>query len=352
MTSDPPRHAPFLHRAGWGAGLAAGAALLLLLWFARTVLLVAFAGILLGILLRTPAEWLSRRTRVSPAVGVVLVSVLLLLLLVGAFWARGSAIAEQTAELRERLPIAVARIEEYVRGTSWGRTVLDFMPAPGDALKDASGAIQQATGVLSRALRAVAGAVLVLFVGFVVALSPRPYVEGAMRLVPPRRRARWREVLQRVAATLQWWLLGRLISMTAIGLLTGIGLSLLKVPLAFVLALLAALLSFIPNVGPVLSALPAIVLALVQGPRLALAVVALYLAVQFVESYILEPVIDRKTIYLPPALTVLSQLTMALVAGLLGVALATPLLAVVVVLVRMLYVEDVLDDRRPAEAAR
>lgn len=132
--------------------------------------------------------------------------------------------------------------------------------------------------------------------------------------------------------------------MAVIGILTAVGLALLDIPLAVVLALIAALLSFIPNIGPVLSAAPAVLLGLVESPQKALAVAGLYLGIQFVESYILAPIVDRKTIYLPPALTVVTQLTMALVAGLLGVALATPLLAMVVVLVRTLYVEDVLGD--------
>ena len=121
-------------------------------------------------------------------------------------------------------------------------------------------------------------------------------------------------------------------------------------PLAFVLGLIAALLSFIPNIGPILSAVPAVLLALVQGPRVALWVVALYVGVQIVESYVLDPVIDRKTVYLPPALTILAQLVFALFAGILGLALATPLTAALMVLVTMLYVQDILG-RRDIEVA-
>jgi predicted PurR-regulated permease PerM len=113
--------------------------------------------------------------------------------------------------------------------------------------------------------------------------------------------------------------------------------------------LLAALLTFIPNLGPILSALPAVLLALSIGPRTALSVAILFLGVQAVESYLIEPIVERKTVLLPAALAILAQLSMALVAGLLGVAVATPLLAVIVVLMRMLYVEDGLGDMQPAE---
>ena len=151
-----------------------------------------------------------------------------------------------------------------------------------------------------------------------------------------------REVLAKLSDTLWWWLIGRLIAMTFIGVATGVGLTLLGVPLAFILGLLAALLSFVPNLGPILSALPAILLGFVQSPQTALWVAALYAGVQVVESYVLDPIIDRKTVYLPPAFTISAQLLMGLFAGLLGVTLATPLAAALVVIVTMLYVQDVL----------
>ncbi len=185
---------------------------------------------------------------------------------------------------------------------------------------------------------------MILFLGIVFALGPATYLAGVVRLVPIARRDRAREILRRLGSTLRWWLFGRLISMVVIGVLTGIGLSLLGVPLAIVLALLAALLSFILNIGPILAAVPAVLLGFLQSPAQALYVGLLYLGVQIVETYVLAPFIDRKTIYLPPALTVLAQLTMAVFAGLLGVALATPILAIGVVLVRAVYVEDVLGD--------
>lgn len=340
------RHTPFLRRAGWGAGLLAGAALLLALWFFRDVVLLGFAGLLLALLLRTPADWLVRRTRLPEGVAVGLVAVGLLGLLTALFVWRGPAIGEQTGELREQIPAAVEQLGNRLREYDWGRSLLDNLPEPAELLPDTQGAVARATGVLSGTFTFLTNTVLILFLGLVLALGPSTYVKGAVRLVPPRRRERARDVLHQLAHTLRWWLVGRLISMAVIGVLTGAGLALLGVPLAVVLALIAALLSFIPNIGPVLSAFPAVLLGLAESPQLALSVAGLYAGVQFVESYILDPIVDRKTIYLPPALTVLAQLSMALVAGLLGVALATPLLAVVVVLVRTLYIEDGLGDRR------
>ena len=334
----------FLERVAWGIGLLAGAVLLMAAWHGRDVLLLALAGILVALMLRKPADWLSERTRIPAPLAVGLVTLALVGIVVGTFWWQGGAIGSQAAELRQQIPVAVERIETDLRGTSWGRTLLEHLPAPSEILPEGAGALQQATGALSRTFGVLANLLVVVFLGLVLALSPEPYVRGIVRLVPPARRDRAREILARLASTLRWWLVGRLLSMSIVGVLTFIGLVVLDVPLALVLAVLAAILTFIPNVGPLIALVPAVLLGLVQSPRLALAVLGLYLAVQLVETYVLAPVIDQKTVYLPPALTVLAQIAMALVAGLLGVALATPLLAAVVVLVTALYVEDTLGD--------
>jgi predicted PurR-regulated permease PerM len=143
---------------------------------------------------------------------------------------------------------------------------------------------------------------------------------------------------------LRWWLLGRFASMGIVFVLTWIGLALLGVPLPFLLALIAGLFSFVPTFGPVASAVPAVLVGLSAGLQQALWVALLYLAVQMVESYGITPLIQRRTVRIPPALLVVFQLIMAVLAGVLGVLLATPILVVLMVLVGMLYVEDRLGE--------
>ncbi|HEX6089607.1 MAG TPA: AI-2E family transporter [Gemmatimonadales bacterium] len=329
----------------WGAGLFAGAALLLLVWMIRDVLLLGFAGILLGLVFRAPADWLTARTAVPHGVAVMLVILAMLGLVAGVFVVRGAEIRDQANQLREEIPGAAARLQAQLERTELGREVVENVPDPAALLPDSAGAVQRATGAVTRTFAVLANMLIVLFLGIVLALTPKVYTENALRLVPQKRRARARALFADLDHTLRWWLLGRLISMSAIGLLTWIGLTVLDVPLAFVLALIAALLSFVPNIGPVVSAVPAVLLGLVQSPERALMIAGLYLAVQAIESWLLDPIIDRKTIYLPPALTVLAQLAMAVLAGLPGVALATPLAAVAAVTTRRLYVEGVLGDR-------
>lgn len=319
---------------------------LLLLWHARDVLLLVFAGLLFGVFLRRLSTLVSGHTPVPPAVALALVVLGLTGALVGAFWLQGGTIAEESALLREELPRAAEEIRERIAGTELGGRLIEQLPEDEAALlPDDPDTISRATGVVSSTFSALATAGIILFLGIVFAATPDVYVRGLLALFPEERVQRVRELLEQLSDTLWWWLIGRLIAMAFIGVVTGVGLALLGVPLAFILGLLAALLSFIPNLGPILSALPAVLLGFVQGPQTALWVVALYVGVQVVESYVLDPIIDRKTVYLPPAFTITAQLLMGLFAGLLGVTLATPLAAAVVVAVTMLYVQDVLGRR-------
>lgn len=335
---------PFARRVLVTLGLGAVVLLaLLLVWHARDVLLLAFAGVLLALFLRTPASWLSERTPLPDLVSLGVVVIGLIALIAAAFVFRGPAIADEARALREQLPKASEQLQQRLERYEWGQRALEQVPDNvEDAFPDAGSAISKVTGAASRTFAILANFAIILFLGLVLAGGPRPYINGLVTLVPRSRQPRAREVLAEVGLTLRWWLLGRIIAMTVIGVSTWIGLWLLDIPLAFVLALLAALLSFIPNLGPILSAIPAILLGLSESPQTALYVALLYAGIQAVESWIIDPIIDKKTVYLPPALVVVTQLSLALASGLLGVALATPLIAAGVVLVKMLYIEDVL----------
>lgn len=320
---------------------------LLVAWFARDVLLLVFAGVLLAVSLRTMARWIHDRTRLptSLALGLVVVGMIGGITLI--FWSRGPSMAAEFETLRRDIPRAVEAVEARLRQSDWGRRLVDELPSLQDVLPDARAAMSRATGVVSRTFGALTTFVVILFLGVAFAATPHPYVSGLLALVPPRREARAREVVERVTDTLWWWMVGRVLSMAVIGVATGIGLWLLGIPLAFTLAIIAALLTFVPNVGPLLAALPAVLLGFAQSPRMALYVVLLYAGIQAVETYVLAPVIDRRTVALPPALTVIAQLLLVMVAGLLGAALAAPLAAVAVVLVSMLYVHDILGRPEP-----
>lgn len=347
MTSPADARAAVRYRAALAVAVVL---LLLLVWIARSVVLLAFAGLLLSIALRTPADWLAERTPLTPRWALVAVVGGVLLVLVGGFWLRGPAVAAEIDALRDRLPEAIERLKQRVAASEFGARVIEQAPEAEELLPDAPVAVERATGVLSGILKGVAHAAVVLFLGVVFAAQPQLYTDGLVRLVPPRRRERAREVLGELGTTLKRWLLAQLISMTIVGVLTGIGLWVLGIPLAFTLALIAGLLEFVPYVGPLLAGVPAVLLGFLQGPQQALYVLLLFLAIQAVESYVVQPVVQWKAVFIPPALIILGQLVFAILGGGWGVALAAPLVAVVLVLVRTVYVEDVLKDRDTAPA--
>jgi predicted PurR-regulated permease PerM len=191
----------------------------------------------------------------------------------------------------------------------------------------------------------LAGALVILVFGLYMAAEPRYYLDHTVRLIAPRHRERGRDVLLSVGDTLKWWLVGKLLSMGVIGVLTWLGLWLLGIPLALVLAIVAALLTFVPNFGPFVAAVPAVLLAFLESPMKAFYVALLYVGVQLAETYLITPIIQRRTVRIPPALIISSQLLMGAVVGLFGVALATPLAAAAMVVVAKLYVEKVERNR-------
>lgn len=313
------------------------------------VLLLAFAGLLLALSLSGVGASVAKRTFLSRRWATALL--VLALASAGVLVARLVApnLARQVNELSEALPEAVSDLLDQVDEYPGGSALVARLRDPGE-LMNAQETLSRARGVLSTTAGALASFMAFLFIGLFVSFEPDLYYKGLLRLVPLGRRGRVDEVLREVAHALRLWVLSKLLAMTVVGAATWLGLSLLGVPLAFVLALFSALLTFIPNFGPVISAIPPVLLALAESPSRALFVVILYVCVQTVESYLITPLIERKTVALPPALTITAQLSMGLIAGGIGVIVATPLTAVGLVLVKQLYVRDVLGDVAEGES--
>jgi predicted PurR-regulated permease PerM len=312
--------------------------------YAVDVLLVAFAGVLFAILLRSPADFLSNHTRMGEKWSLVVTVLLLLAFVAVAGWLLTPSIAEQADELRQTLPKSIGQIEAQVKQYEWGRWLLEKAPEPAEVIPRPRALLSRITGVLSGTLGVIGIAVFIFFIGLFFAIQPRLYTEGIVKLVPIRKRDRARELIGQIGAQLQWWLIAKMAAMVFVGGLTWLGLWLLGTGMALALALLAALLTFIPNLGPIIAAVPAVLIGLVDGPATAAWVVVLYVAIQTVESYLLTPLLQQQAVSLPPALTVTMQLVLAGFIGGIGLALATPLTVVLLVLVRTLYVRDTLGD--------
>jgi predicted PurR-regulated permease PerM len=181
-------------------------------------------------------------------------------------------------------------------------------------------------------------------VGLYLAAEPELYRKGVLHLVPKKKRERAQEVLNTVGYTLRWWLLGQLVAMSFVFALSWAGLAALGVPLALTLAVISGLLTFIPFLGPIIAAIPAILVALMEGWQLALGVTLLYVVIQNAEGYIITPLVQRQAVELPPALTLTAEILMILLLGFFGLVFAVPLAAATMVAVKMIYVQDILGD--------
>jgi predicted PurR-regulated permease PerM len=318
--------------------------LTLLLWQAAQVLLILFAGVLLAVLLNTISGWVHAKTRIPYGWSLALVVILLAGLLTLSFVLLAPSVGEQMTQLTKTLPASVQQLQENLGKYGWGRWVLQQVPQFDDMVSDPDVIMARASGIFSSTLGIIVDTALFLFVGIYLASEPNLYVNGIIKLVPVHRRERAHQVFNVLGYTLKWWLIGRILSMLLVGIATAIGLWLLDMPLALTFGLLAALCDFIPNIGPIIAAIPAVLLGFTIGSDQALYVVLLYFGVQTFEGFLLTPLVERRTVSLLPVLVLLGQVVLGLLAGGLGVALASPLMAVSLVLLKMLYVEDVLHD--------
>jgi predicted PurR-regulated permease PerM len=207
-----------------------------------------------------------------------------------------------------------------------------------------SGATKYLFPFLSSTIAGVAGLLLIVFLSIYIAADPDLYHRGLMHLFPHAARRRAGEVLSAIAVVLRKWLVTQLIAMAVIGTVSTIVLLVLNVKAAFALGLLAGLFEFIPTVGPILSAVPAVAMGFLDSPEKALWVAIAYILIQFAENHLLIPLLMKGGIDVPPVVTILSQALMALLFGFLGLMTAVPLAAAVLVTVKMLYVEGVVGD--------
>ena len=321
----------------------------LLVWRLVDVLLLTFAGVLIAVLLRAPADWLSARTRMSPNLAIALVLVVLTAALGGAVWAIAPEVGRQFDELLTQMPGAARELSASLEQYGWGRWLVARAQSTGEMLARPE-ALQGAGRALSTTFGALASVFVVAVVGLWVTLQPRVYIDNGARLLPVAMRPRVLALVGECGQALRRWLLGCLVSMLVVTAATSVGLWLLGVPLALVLALLAGSMVFIPNFGPVLAAIPALLLALTQGPTAALWVGVLYVGVQVVENTIITPLIQRQAVSLPPALTMVAQAAMGVLAGGLGVIIAVPATALALLIVRRLHVDPLEDPDAPFAA--
>ena len=365
-----------------------------LVWIASPLFLAAFLGVLFGLAVEGGVDRL-QRLRIPRGLGAFLIVFAFYGALVGLGAWMAPTLREQGAELRTRLPQAIDRVEEWLndrpgfiglvlRGTSAPAT-----PAARDTTADTSSAARAAEAVreaqreaqrdtasgalpgggetptetlrervaaslsgvgrylfpfITSTFAILGGLLLITVIAIYIGADPETYHRGLLHLFPHGSRKRAGEVLSAMATVLRKWLVTQLIAMAAIGTVTTAVLLFLDVKAAFALGIIAGLLEFIPTIGPILSALPAVAMGFLDSPEKALWVAVAYVIIQQLENHVLIPKLMEGGLDIPPVLTIMAQALMAIVFGFLGLLVAVPMLAAVMVPIKLLYVQDVIGD--------
>ncbi len=349
-----------------------------LLWIAHPVVFLFFLGVMFGLPIAQGADWLEAR-RVPRGLGVAMILTVFLGLLVGGAVGMAPILREQSRELQQRLPEATDKIDAWLGHRANGvlgilfnepsadsaRRVppgADSIAVPSRAGDVAAGGdlrreiTRQFSGAQHSFLRvmtstfAISGAfLLVLFIAAYIAADPALYHGGILQLVPRRERDRVALTLTRLATTLRRWLVTQLIAMLVIGGVTTVFLFVIHVKAALPLGILAGVAKFIPIVGSIFAAIPAMAMAFIDSPHKALVVGVGYFVIQFLENHLLVPLLMKRGVNLPPAMTLGIQALMSVLFGFLGLLVAVPLLAVILTIIRTMTGKDLREISAEAE---
>jgi predicted PurR-regulated permease PerM len=314
-----------------------------LMWRGINTLMVVFAGVLFAVLLSALTDWVSARTRLPRGWSLGIVVVVLLAVTGGIGFLLANRLAVEFRQLAKELPQSIEQVRNYLSQYAWGNVLLEQLPKAENALPEIA-RYTQIPGLVSGLTGFLVDIVVIFFVGIFGAAEPEVYKAGLLHLVPPSQRQRGSEAIDAIGYNLRWWLVGQIVLMILMWVTTTAGLWLLGVPLALVLGVIAGILELIPYIGAWLSAVPALLMSLLISPTHLLMTLGLYLLLHILEGYLFLPLIQRRAAHIAPALTLVTQVLLGEMLGLIGLFVAAPLTVVVVVLLKMLYIEDTLGD--------
>ena len=325
----------FIKKVWITAGIAVFMVLVVLLLRASvSVLLMILAGALVALFFHGFAGLIGRKTKLSHKWSMALSIVLTFLFIVLTSWLMGSRIQSQVEELSSKFPAMVEQAKSQLNRSAIGQKILDQTSG-----QDSAKLVSSVKNFFSSTFGVLGDLYIILFLGIFFTADPKVYRTGVLALVPKPYKKEGEHVLNELAHNLTSWLKGKLFSMAVVAVLTGIGLAVLGFPLVLTLALIAGILNFIPNFGPIIAMVPAVLIGLSLGMNTALTVAGLYIFIQMLESNLITPMIQKKLVSIPPAMIIIGQLVVGSLTGYLGIILATPVVLIIMVLTKELYVK-------------
>lgn len=373
-----------------GIGLWVG---LQLLWSVYPLVFLVFLGTLFGLAVASGVDFLER-FHIRRGIASALIVFSVVAALIATFAWTGPTLIDQSKQLRTEVPAAIQKLQNWVDArrtgviatviksaaapdpnapavapapvpnTSAGRKIAaaqaDSAALPSAAIKKKAGDLMTGASkylfsFLSSTLTILAGVVLIIFLAIYIGAEPGVYRGWILSVIPAPHRAHMRLVLSEMSSVLRKWLVTQMIAMLVIGLASMAVLLVMGVRAPYALAIIAGLMEFVPTVGPLLSAVPAILMAFVDSPQLAAYVALAYWGIQFVENNLLIPFLMRGEMDLPPAITLVAQALMTIVFGFIGLMVAVPLTAAVLVPIRMVAIRENAKEKlllREARVAR
>jgi len=310
-----------------------------LIWMLSDAFLVIFLAVLMATMLRGLGSQLHRHTGLPIGVAVLVVFLLLLALVFGAADWIGPRLASEGQQLWKQVSGQIGGLQTFMHRFGLdpvvGGNAAGGISLPHDILRVASSTVSLLAAIL-----------VVVVTAVYLAASPAMYITGAVHLTPRWYHERARGILLEMGTAMQGWLLGQLIDMVVVGVIVGAGLTMLNAPLALVLGVIAGLFTFVPYFGTIISAIPALLIGFTVSMNEVLWILGLFVVAHVIEGYVIAPFVQRRTVHLPPALTVLGIVVLTAFFGILGVLIATPMIAVLLVGVTRIYVEDILGDQK------
>lgn len=310
------------------------AGLVLLAWLLRYIVVLFFAAVVLAVIVWSASELVRKAAPLSRKASVAIACLLIIAVIAVLVTVMGTQVRAQLSTLRDAIPVASAALNER-----FGIDVQQWLIEAPDMSW-----VQGALGYVPGAFSVVSSIIMVIAGGLFLALDPEGHRDGFLQLFPPRHRDRLRQTLNRAGRALQRWLVGQLIAMAIIGVATALVLTILGVPSALALGLIAGLLEFVPYVGAIVAYIPLGVAALGQSLETFWWVLGAYVVIQQTEGNVLMPLVQKRTVELPPVIALFSLVGMAMIFGPLGIAFGVPLTVVLLVALRELYIRDVLGD--------
>lgn len=311
---------------------------ILILLFKATfsVFLLILAGTLIAIFFRGLSGFISRKTKWKEGICLAISVIGTILIVVGISWLIGAKVQNQITELSDTLPKTIENAKDQLSQSPIGKKIVEKVSTP-QAMKKA----QDLAGSFLKSTFGIFGDIyVVLFLGIFFTVSPGIYTKGIVQLIPKKGQKKGEDVLNKLGENLKKWLIGKIFAMVVVMILTAIGLAIIGVPMWLVLAIIAGLLNFIPNFGPLIAMIPAVLVGLMLSPVTAVIIAGMYIVIQIVESNFITPQVQQKLIKIPPALIISAQLLISPLTGAWGLVLATPLMVIIMILVQELYIKE------------